>query len=88
MNKNFSCIFDGIFDKPVGKSEILFSILFIVIVQINIQVVKVLVSLSVLFGSHFEDMRDSQLEQVFGFEASDKVAIIQLGQNLDRVKTL
>jgi hypothetical protein len=30
-------------------------------VQINIQVVKVLVSLSVLFGSHVEDMRDSQL---------------------------
>ena len=61
MNKNFSGILDGIFDKPVGKSEILFSILFIVIVQINIQVVKVLVSLCVLFGSHVEHMRDSQL---------------------------
>ena len=32
-------------------------------------------------------MGDSQFEQVFGFEASDKVAVEKLGRDLNRVKT-
>ncbi len=88
MNENLSAVLDRILDKPVGQPEILLGVLLIVIVQINVQVLKVLVSLCVLLGSDVEHMRDSQIEQVLSLQAGDKIAIAQLRQNLDRVKTL
>lgn len=59
--KHLASIFNRISDKPIGQPEILLGILFIVIVQIDVQVLKILVSFGVLFGSHVEDMRNPEL---------------------------
>lgn len=49
MNKNLAPFFYGISNKPVRQSEKLFSILLITIMQVNVQVLKVMFPPSVLF---------------------------------------
>ena len=59
--KHLPTIFYRISDKPIGQPEILLGVLFIIVVQIDIKVLKILVSFGVLFGSHVEDMRNPEL---------------------------
>lgn len=65
MYEYFAFLPDGVFNEPVRKPKEFFSIFFRIVMQIYIQVLKVLLSFGVLFWSYVKDMRDSHLEQVF-----------------------
>lgn len=49
MYENFSSVLDCVSNEPVGKSEEFFGVFLVVIMEIDIEVVKVVVSFGVLF---------------------------------------
>ena len=88
MDKHLPPIFNRVSNKPIRQPKILLSILLVVIVQVNIQVLKILATLGVLLGGHVEDMGNAQLEKVFGLEARDEVTVEELWEGLDRLEGL
>lgn len=75
MNKNLAPFFYRTSYEPVRQSEKLFSILLITIMQVNVQVLKVMFPPSVLFWSHIENMCYPHLQQMLGLKACNKVAV-------------
>lgn len=88
MDKDTPSIFDCIFNESVCKPEELFGVLFRVIMQVNIQILEVLLPLCVLLRGYIKYVSDSNFEQMFCLQPCNKIAIGQICQNLNRVKTL
>lgn len=88
MDKYLAPILDGISNESIGEPKILLGIFLIIIVQIDIEVLKILTTLGVLFGGDVEHVGDAELQKMLGLEAGDKVAVEKLGLDLDWVKAL
>ena len=62
MDEHFPSLLYRILYESVWQPEVFLSILFIIVVEINIEVLKILVSFCILFGSHIEYVCDSKFE--------------------------
>lgn len=69
MDEYFTVSEDGCLDESVGEPIVFFDIFFGVVVQIDVQILKVFGSLGVLFTCDIQNMRDSHFEESPGLES-------------------
>lgn len=75
MDEHSTSLLNRVSDEPVWDSKELFGVFFIVVMQINIQILKILLSFCVLFWAYIQNMSNPKIQNVLCFEACDEVAI-------------
>ena len=70
MNQNLglSASLAGIFYEPISDPEMLLGVLGVGVVDGNVQIFKVFLSLGVLAASHIEDVRYTHFQKLLGLE--------------------
>ena len=70
MHQNLATATQSLVDKAIGYAEVLFHVLLWLVVNVQVQVLEVVVSLGVGLASDIQNVRDTLLDQLTRFKST------------------